>query len=196
MSSKRRFIARGDTGTMQLLARHSLIPARTEGTNAVRAFKNGQGPEANANNHQDDSMLLRECAVLCDQLVQFEAGSRALGKAEAVQCAAIEIQGLRETQQKLDSLINSGVRRVARTVALTLPGLCAKKAVIKVYQDYYDDLDDRLYLLVQSIFTDFDRLIMPICDGQKWRPTEKSARFLFRFRLGRMLSGTWRNGGH
>ena len=47
-------------------------------------------------------MLLRECAVLCDQLVQFEAGSRALGKAEAVQCAAIEIQGLRETQQKLD----------------------------------------------------------------------------------------------
>jgi hypothetical protein len=48
MSSKRKFIARGDTGTMQLLARHSLIPAWTEGTNAVRAFKNGQQPEANA----------------------------------------------------------------------------------------------------------------------------------------------------
>ena len=195
MSSKRGFIARGDAGTMQLLARHSLIPAWTEGPNAVRAFKNGQGPEANANNRRDDSMLLSECAALCDQLVQFEARSQALGKAEAVQCAAIEIQGLRETQQKLDSLINSGVRRVARTVALTLPGLCAKKAVIKVYQDYYDDLDDRLYLLVQSIFTDFDRLIMPICDGQKRRPTDNSARFLFRSRLGRMLSRTWRNGG-
>jgi hypothetical protein len=141
-------------------------------------------------------MLLRECAVLCDQLVQFEAGSRALGKAEGMQCAAIEIHGMRETQQKLDFLINSGMRRVARTVALTLPGLCAKKAVVKVYQDYYDDLDDRLYLLVQSIFTDFDRLIMPICDGQKCMQTENPGSFLFRFSLGRMLSGTWRNGGH
>ena len=137
MSSKRGFIAGGDAGTMQLLARHSLIPAWTEGPNAVRAFKNGQGPEANANNRRDDSMLLRECAVLSDQLVQFEAGSQALGKAEAVQCGGPSSKynrGLRETQQKLDFLINSGVRRVARTVAPDPPWPAARrKAVIKVY---------------------------------------------------------------
>jgi len=164
---------------------------------AVRqAIKNGQGPEPSADDYRDDSMLLSACAGLCDQLVQFEAGSRALGQAEAAQCAVSEIQALREALQKLDSLINAGVRRIARTFALTLSGLLAKKAVVKVYQDYYADLDERLYLLIQSVFADLDRLIMPICDGQRPETTVTPAGLASRFSISRMLGGNWRNADH